>query len=77
MTNFTRSYFPTGSRLSTTWGRAVPIWLGPRYRLCADYASAQRGYFAVGGEVLALLLPYFYWAVSRTVKDFVADVKRR
>lgn len=35
------------------------------------------GYFAVGGEVLALLLPYFYWAVSRTVKDFVTDVKRR
>ena len=50
------------------------IWL---YRLGADYAYAQRGYFAGGGEVLALLLPYFYWAVSRTVKDFVADVKRR
>lgn len=50
------------------------IWL---YRLGADYAYAQRGYFAVGGEVLALMLPYFYWAASRTVKDFVADVKRR
>lgn len=50
------------------------IWL---YRLGADYAYAQRGYFAVGDEVLALMLPYFYWAVSRTVKDFVADVKRR
>lgn len=50
------------------------IWL---YRLGADYAYAQRGYFAVGGEVFALLLPYFYWAVSRTVKDFVADAKRR
>lgn len=50
------------------------IWL---YRLGADYAYAQRGYFAVGGEVLALMLPYFYWAVSRTVKDFVADGKRR
>ena len=42
-----------------------------------DYAYAQRGYFAVGGEVMALLLPYFYWAVSRTVKDFVVDMKRR
>lgn len=29
------------------------IWL---YRLGADYAYAQRGYFAVGGEVLALML---------------------
>lgn len=50
------------------------IWL---YRMGADYAYQQRGYFAVGGEVFALLLPYFYWAVTRTVKDFIADAKRR
>lgn len=50
------------------------IWL---YRLGAEYALQQRGYFAVGGEVFALMLPYFWWAVSRSVKDFVADVKRR
>ena len=50
------------------------IWL---YRLGADYAYAQRGYFALSGEVFALMLPYFWWAVSRSVKDFVADVKRR
>lgn len=40
MTNFTRSYFPTGSRLSTTWGRAVPIRLGPSAR---NAAAEQNG----------------------------------
>lgn len=50
------------------------VWL---YRLGAEYAMQQRGYFAVGGEVFALLLPYFYWAVTRMVKDAIADLKRR
>ena len=50
------------------------VWL---YRLGADYAYQQRGYFAVGGEVFALTLPYFYWTITRTLKDFVADKKRR
>lgn len=50
------------------------IWL---YRLGADYALQQRGYFAVGGEVLALLLPFIYYAASRTLKDTFADMKRR
>lgn len=50
------------------------IWL---YRLGAEYAYQQRGYFAVGGEIFALMLPYFYWAIARTVKDLVADLKRR
>lgn len=50
------------------------VWL---YRLGADYAYQQRGYFAVGGEVFALMLPYFYWTITRTLKDFVADKKRR
>lgn len=50
------------------------VWL---YRLGADYAYQQRGYFAVGGEVFALMLPYFYWTITRTLKDCVADKKRR
>lgn len=50
------------------------IWL---YRLGAEAAFQQRGYFAIGGEGFALLLPYFVWAVVRTAKDTVADMKRR
>lgn len=50
------------------------IWL---YRLGADYAFQQRDYFAVGGEIFALFLPYLYWTVSRTVKDTIADMKKQ
>lgn len=42
------------------------IWL---YRCGAEYAFQQRGYFAVGGEVFALLLPFFYWTISCVVRD--------
>ncbi len=32
-------------------------------------AYAERGYPAVGGEGFALLLPVFYWLISRSVND--------
>lgn len=44
------------------------------FRAGAAHAYAQR-YFAVGGEVFALLLPLIYYAVSSTVRDIIADVK--
>ena len=45
------------------------------FRAGAAHAYAQRGYFAVGGEVFALLLPLIYYAISSTVRDIIADVK--
>lgn len=45
------------------------------FRAGAANAYAQRGYFAVGGEVFALLLPVFYFVISATVRDVIADVK--
>lgn len=45
------------------------------FRAGAAHAYAQRGYFAVGGEVFALLLPLFYFVISATVRDIIADVK--
>jgi formate hydrogenlyase subunit 3/multisubunit Na+/H+ antiporter MnhD subunit len=44
------------------------------FRIGTVYAYRQRGYTAVGGEVFALFLPAIYYAVSRTIKDFIADV---
>lgn len=32
-------------------------------------ALAERGYEALGGEVFALLLPVFYWMVTRVIRD--------
>ena len=41
------------------------------FRIGAAVAYAQRGYKAIGGEVFALFLPFFYWIISDTVKDML------
>lgn len=47
------------------------------YKLGAAYALRERGYYAVGGEGLALLLPVFYYCAAATIRDIVRDVKDR
>lgn len=37
------------------------------YKLGAVYALRERGYFAVGGEALALLLPVLYYCAAATI----------
>lgn len=37
------------------------------------YAAAQRGYFAIGGEIMIILLPIIYYAGKRVIRDFAAD----
>ena len=43
------------------------------YKLGATYAMRERGYFAVGGEGLAILLPVFYYCAAATIRDIVLD----
>ena len=45
------------------------------YKLGAAYALRERGYYAVGGEALALLLPVLYCAAAVTVRNIVQDRK--
>ncbi len=40
------------------------------FRVGQAYALAERGYEALGGEVLALSLPVMYYLISRIVRDF-------
>ena len=47
------------------------------YKLGAAYALRERGYYAVGGEALALLLPVFYYCAAATVRDIVKDWRER
>lgn len=47
------------------------------YKLGAVYAMRERGYFAVGGEALALLLPALYYCAAATVQDIVRDMEDR
>ena len=44
------------------------------YKAGADYAMRERGYSAVGGEVLALALPVLYYAASTIIGDIVRDL---
>lgn len=45
------------------------------FRAGATYALTERGYSAVGGEAVALLLPVLWYLISQTVRDFTKDVK--
>ncbi len=45
------------------------------YRAGAAYALRERGYYAVGGEALALLLPVLYYVAAVFVRDLVQDVE--
>ena len=47
------------------------------YKLGAAYALRERGYFAVGGEALALLLPVVYYCAAATVRDIIEDWRER
>ena len=39
-------------------------------------AQAQRGYTAIGGEYLLLILPAMYYTGKRTILNWVADIRR-
>ena len=45
------------------------------FRAGAAYALTERGYAAVGGEVVALLLPVLYPLISAAFRDFTTDTK--
>lgn len=47
------------------------------YKAGADYAMRERGYFAIGGKAVALLLPVLYYLLTKTVRDFVRDMEDR
>ena len=47
------------------------------YKAGAAYALRERGYFAVGGEALALLLPALYYCAAATIRDIIKDWRAR
>lgn len=40
-------------------------------------ALAERGYNAIGGEYLLLLLPAMYYTGKRTILDWIADLREQ
>ena len=47
------------------------------YLLAAKQVLAKRGYFAIGGEGLFLLLPVFYGATHAVIRDWIKEIKDR
>ena len=49
--------------LAFAWGRQV--------------AQTERGYTAIGGEYLLLLIPAMYYTGKRTILDWIADIREQ
>lgn len=61
------------SRLAAAELLAVLIVTAVVFIKSRGYALAWRGYEAVGGECMLLLLPIIYYEAKRIILDFVAD----
>ena len=67
-----------------TWLARLNVWTVAWYafltlagvllhKLGAAYALRERGYYAVGGEALAVLLPVLYYVAAVMVRDIIKD----
>ena len=61
------------SRLAAAELLAVLIVTALVFIKSRGYALAWRGYEAVGGEFMLLLLPIIYYEAKRIILDYVAD----
>lgn len=61
------------SRLAAAELLAVLIVTAVVFIKSGGYALAWRGYEAVGGEFMLLLLPIIYYEAKRIILDYVAD----
>lgn len=54
---------------------AVLLLSGTAFMWAKTTALAERGYEAIGGEFLFLLLPFMYYAGKRTILDWIAEFR--
>ena len=77
---------PRRKRQGVPWYERAEVWTVAKYAVLtlagimlfqAGQARAltERGYAAVGGEGFALLLPAFYYLISRAVRDMIEDAQ--
>ena len=77
----TRAYRPKGRTLDRARIRAVVKYVALTaagillFKAGQASALTERGYAAVGGEGFALLLPAFYYLISRAVRDMIEDAQ--
>ena len=56
---------------------AVLLITGTAFMWGKGVALADRGYEAIGGEYLLLLLPAIYYTGKRTLLDWIADLREQ
>ena len=56
---------------------AVLLITGTAFMWGKGAALAERGYEAIGGEYLLLLLPAIYYTGKRTLLDWIADLREQ
>ncbi len=63
------------ARQAAKWGAICggSLWL---YWQASGMALAERGYQAVGGEILLLLIPFLYYIIERIYRNFTADIRK-
>lgn len=47
------------------------------FEFAAKQARIDRGYSAIGGEAVFLFLPLFYYLISKTVRDWLDDLRNK
>lgn len=56
---------------------AVLLITGTAFMWGKGAALAERGYEAIGGEYLLLLIPAIYYTSKRTLLDWIADLREQ
>lgn len=56
---------------------AVLLITGTAFMWGKGAALAERGYEAIGGEYLLLLIPAIYYTGKRTLLDWIADLREQ
>ena len=70
--------YPSRSRDSVACElMAVLLITGTAFMLGKGVALAERGYEAIGGEYLLLLLPAVYYVGKRTILDWITRIRSR
>ena len=72
-----RTWFARLNGWTVAWYMFLTVAGVLLYKLGAVYALRERGYHAVGGEALALLLPALYYCGAATIRDIVRDARDR
>lgn len=47
------------------------------FKAAAIQARIDRGYSAIGGEAMFIFLPVFYYLISKTVRDWLDDLRNK